>query len=43
MILLIVGAAGIAIYSQIKPVPILWVAVLLLAIALAVLYLPGKL
>jgi hypothetical protein len=44
MILLIVGAAGIAILSQVRPTPnILWVAVLLLAIAVAVVYLPAHL
>jgi len=42
MILLIVGAAAIAVWSAVKPIPILWVAVLLLAIAMAVAYLPGR-
>jgi hypothetical protein len=35
-LILVVGAAIIAIYSQVKPAPILWIAVLLLAIAMAI-------
>lgn len=39
LILLIVGAAIISVYSQVKPAQnILWIAVLLLSIAVALLY-----
>jgi hypothetical protein len=35
-LVLIVSALGIAIYTAIKPVPILWVAMVLLVIAVAI-------
>jgi hypothetical protein len=35
-LVLIVSALGIAIYTAVKPVPILWISVVLLVIAVAI-------
>lgn len=40
MFILIIGALGIAIWSAIKPQPILWIAVVLLSIVEAISHLP---
>ena len=41
LLVLIVAAAIIAILSAVKPLPILWIAVLLLALVWAVEHVPG--
>jgi hypothetical protein len=41
VLVFVVGAAIIAIWSQVKPAPILWVAVLLLCVVVAITELSG--
>lgn len=41
MFILIIGALGIAIWSAVKPLPILWIAVVLLCIVEDLTHLPA--